>query len=80
MLLNAWTAVIGLGEIKLGTCIDKVDEAAVLGESSTFFAALIGPLMLDEAVGAPRATLMHLIALAVVTILGASSKANLSDR
>jgi drug/metabolite transporter (DMT)-like permease len=45
-----------------------VGEAAVLRETSTVFAALIGWLVLGEKVGAVRAGLMGLIALGAVVM------------
>jgi drug/metabolite transporter (DMT)-like permease len=50
----------------LATRLDKVGEAAVLRETSTVFAALIGWLVLGEKVGPARAGLMALIALGAV--------------
>ena len=42
------------GSIMLATRLDKVGEAAVLRETSTVFAALIGWLVLKETVGPRR--------------------------
>jgi drug/metabolite transporter (DMT)-like permease len=52
----------------LATLIDKVGQAAVLRETSTVFAALIGWLFLKETVGLRRAALMGLIALGAVLV------------
>lgn len=70
-----WRGVIGgvvafgsFGSIMLATRLDKVGEAAVLRETSTVFAALIGWLMLGERVGPRRLGLMALIALGAVIV------------
>jgi drug/metabolite transporter (DMT)-like permease len=52
----------------LATRLDKVGEAAVLRETSTVFAALIGWLMLGERVGPQRLALMALIAAGAVVV------------
>ena len=52
----------------MATRLDKVGEAAVLRETSTVFAALIGWLMLGENVGPRRLALMALIALGAVIV------------
>ena len=54
------------GAIMLATRLDKVGEAAVLRETSTVFAALIGWLVLGEKVGPVRTALMAMIALGAV--------------
>ena len=56
------------GSIMLATRLDKVGEAAVLRETSTVFAALIGWLVLKETVGPRRIALMTLIALGAVIV------------
>jgi multidrug transporter EmrE-like cation transporter len=56
------------GSIMLATRLDKVGEAAVLRETSTVFAALIGYLMLGEKVGPRRLVLMTLIAAGAVIV------------
>ncbi|MGY9050343.1 MAG: EamA family transporter [Rhodobacterales bacterium] len=56
------------GSIMLATRLDKVGEAAVLRETSTVFAALIGWLVLKETVGPRRIALMSLIALGAVIV------------
>lgn len=69
---GAIIALGSFGSIMLATRIDKVGEAAVLRETSTVFAALIGWLILKETVGPRRIALMSLIALgAVIVELGA---------
>jgi drug/metabolite transporter (DMT)-like permease len=61
-------ALFSFGSIMLATRLDKVGEAAVLRETSTLFAALIGWLFLKETVGPKRAALMGLIALGAVLV------------
>lgn len=56
------------GSVMLATRLDKVGEAAVLRETSTVFAALIGWLVLKETVGPRRIALMCLIALGAVIV------------
>lgn len=59
-------AFFSFGAIMLATRLDKVGEAAVLRETSTVFAALIGWLVLGEKVGPVRTALMALIAAGAV--------------
>ncbi len=61
-------APLSFGAIMLATRLDKVGEAAVLRETSTVFAALIGWLVLKETVGPRRIALMALIALGAVIV------------
>jgi drug/metabolite transporter (DMT)-like permease len=61
----AW---VSFGGVMLATRLDKVGQAAVLRETSTIFAALIGWLILRETVGWLRAGLMGLIALGAVIV------------
>ncbi|MEX0305673.1 MAG: EamA family transporter [Leisingera sp.] len=61
-------AFASFGAIMLATRLDKVGEAAVLRETSTVFAALIGWLVLKETVGPRRIALMALIALGAVIV------------
>lgn len=61
-------AFFSFGAIMLATRLDKVGEAAVLRETSTVFAALIGWLVLKETVGPRRIALMGLIALGAVIV------------
>ncbi|HLQ18230.1 MAG TPA: EamA family transporter [Tabrizicola sp.] len=65
-VLGAFVAYFSFGSIMLATRLDKVGEAAVLRETSTVFAALIGWLVLGEKVGPVRAGLMALIAIGAV--------------
>ncbi|MFC6688551.1 EamA family transporter [Jhaorihella thermophila] len=61
-------AFASFGSIMLATRLDKVGEAAVLRETSTVFAALIGWLVLKETVGPRRIALMTLIAAGAVLV------------
>ena len=61
-------AVASFGSILMATRLDKVGEAAVLRETSTIFAALIGWFFLKETVGPRRVALMALIALGAVIV------------
>jgi drug/metabolite transporter (DMT)-like permease len=67
-LIGAFVAFFSFGSIMLATRLDKVGEAAVLRETSTVFAALIGWLMLGERVGPRRLALMALIAAGAVIV------------
>lgn len=67
-LAGGITAPVSFGAIMLATRLDKVGEAAVLRETSTVFAALIGWLMLGERVGPRRLALMALIAAGAVVV------------
>jgi drug/metabolite transporter (DMT)-like permease len=67
-LIGAVVAFFSFGAIMLATRLDKVGEAAVLRETSTVFAALIGWLVLGEKVGPRRLTLMALIAAGAVIV------------
>jgi drug/metabolite transporter (DMT)-like permease len=66
--IGAIVAFFSFGSIMLATRLDKVGEAAVMRETSTVFAALIGWLFLKEKVGLLRASLMALIALGAVFV------------
>lgn len=66
--IGALVAYGSFGSIMLATRLDDVGEAAVLRETSTVFAALIGWLFLKEAVGPVRAGLMALIAAGAVIV------------
>ncbi len=71
-ILGAVVAFFSFGSIMMATRLDKVGEAAVLRETSTVFAALIGWLVLKEHVGPRRLILMALIAAgAVIVEMGA---------
>lgn len=61
-------AFLSFGSIMMATRLDKVGEAAVLRETSTIFAAVIGWLVLKETVGPRRVALMALIALGAVIV------------
>ncbi|WP_238366952.1 EamA family transporter [Mesobacterium pallidum] len=61
-------AYMSFGSIMLATRLDKVGEAAVMRETSTVFAALIGWLWLKEPVGPARAGLIALIAAGAVIV------------
>jgi len=67
-VIGAFVAYASFGSIMLATRLDKVGEAAVLRETSTVFAALIGWWVLGEKVGAVRAALMGLIAAGAVVM------------
>lgn len=67
-VLGAVVAYFSFGAIMLATRIDTVGEAAVLRETSTVFAALIGWLVLGEKVGPRRLALMTLIAAGAVVV------------
>ncbi|RPE71046.1 EamA-like transporter family protein [Pacificibacter maritimus] len=66
--LGGMIAYFSFGFIMLATRLDNVGEAAVLRETSTVFAALIGWLVLKEKVGPRRLMLMALIALGAVIV------------
>ena len=65
---GAFIAWISFGGVMLATRLDKVGEAAVLRETSTVFAALIGWFVLGEKVGPRRLFLMALVALGAVIV------------
>ncbi|MFN3822860.1 MAG: EamA family transporter [Pseudorhodobacter sp.] len=67
-VLGAIVAYFSFGGIMLATRIDKVGEAAVLRETSTVFAALIGWLVLKERVTRAQLALMTLIALGALIV------------
>jgi drug/metabolite transporter (DMT)-like permease len=60
------------GSIMLATRLGPVGQAAVLRETSTVFAALVGWLMLGERVGPRRLVLMVLIAAGAVIVQAAA--------
>ena len=71
-LLGGLIAPLSFGSIMLATRIGDVGQAAVLRETSTVFAALVGWLVLGEKVGSNRVVLMILIAAgAIIVQLGA---------
>lgn len=65
---GALIAFGSFGSVMLATRLDKVGEAAVLRETSTVFAAVIGWLVLKETVGPRRIALMTCIALGAVIV------------
>ena len=67
-LIGGVVAIFSFGSIMMATRLDKVGEAAVLRETSTVFAAIIGWLVLKETVGPRRVALMALIALGAVIV------------
>ena len=67
-VFGAIIAYFSFGSIMMATRLDKVGEAAVLRETSTVFAALIGWLVLGEKVGPRRLALMALIAAGAVIV------------
>ncbi len=67
-LLGAIIAFGSFGGIMLATRLGQVGQAAVLRETSTVFAALIGWLMLGEQTGPRRVVLMGLIAAGAVVV------------
>ncbi|MGX9353864.1 EamA family transporter [Roseobacteraceae bacterium S113] len=66
--VGAITAFFSFGSIMLATRLDKVGEAAILRETSTVFAAIIGWVFLKETVGPRRVALMALIAAGAVIV------------
>ena len=67
-VIGGLVAFLSFGSVMLATRLDKVGEAAVLRETSTVFAAIIGWLFLRETVGPRRIALMALIALGAVIV------------
>jgi drug/metabolite transporter (DMT)-like permease len=67
-IIGGLIAFDSFGSVMLATRLDQVGEAAVLRETSTVFAALIGWLFLREPVGPVRAALMALIAAGAVIV------------
>ncbi|MGH1354370.1 MAG: EamA family transporter [Thalassovita sp.] len=67
-VFGAIVAFLSFGSVMLATRLDKVGEAAVLRETSTVFAALIGWVVLKETVGPRRLALMALIAVGAVIV------------
>lgn len=65
---GAVVAYFSFGSIMLATRIGQVGQAAVLRETSTVFAALIGWLMLGEKVGSRRLALMALISAGAIIV------------
>jgi drug/metabolite transporter (DMT)-like permease len=67
-VIGGFVAFLSFGSIMMATRLDKVGEAAVLRETSTVFAALIGVVFLKETVGPRRVALMALIAAGAVIV------------
>ena len=67
-VIGGLVAFASFGSVMLATRLDKVGEAAVLRETSTVFAAVIGWVILKERVGPRRLFLMALIALGAVIV------------
>lgn len=67
-MIGAVVAFASFGSVMLATRIDDVGRAAVLRETSTVFAALVGWVILGEKVGPRRVALMALIALCAVIV------------
>ncbi len=67
-VLGAVMGWVSFGGVMIATRLDKVGEAAVLRETSTVFAALIGWFILGEKVGPRRFVLMSLIAVGAVIV------------
>lgn len=67
-VIGGVTAMASFGSIMLATRLDQVGEAAVLRETSTVFAAIIGWVFLKETVGPRRLGLMALIAVGAVIV------------
>ncbi|MBQ1202895.1 MAG: EamA family transporter, partial [Loktanella sp.] len=67
-VIGALVAWVSFGGVMVATMVGKVGEAAVLRETSTVFAALIGWFILREKVGPRRLILMTLVALGAVIV------------
>ena len=67
-VIGGVVAIASFGGIMLATRLGSVGQAAVLRETSTVFAALIGWLMLGESTGPRRVALMSLIAAGAVIV------------
>jgi drug/metabolite transporter (DMT)-like permease len=67
-VIGGLVAFFSFGSIMVATRLDNVGEAAVLRETSTVFAAIIGWVFLKETVGPRRIALMALIALGAVIV------------
>lgn len=67
-IFGGLVAFASFGAVMMATRLDKVGEAAVLRETSTVFAAIIGVVFLKETVGPRRVALMALIAVGAVIV------------
>lgn len=67
-VIGGGVALLSFGAIMLATRLGNVGEAAVLRETSTVFAALIGWLFLGDTVGPRRTALMSLIAIGAIIV------------
>ena len=67
-VIGAVIAYGSFGSVMLATRLDDVGEAAVIRETSTVFAAVIGWIFLKETVGPRRVILMALIAAGAVIV------------
>jgi len=67
-LTGALVAFCSFGGIMLATRLGPVGQAAVLRETSTVFAALIGWMLLGERTGPRRVALMAMIALGAIVV------------
>lgn len=66
--IGAVVAYVSFGGVMLATLVGRVGEAAVLRETSTVFAALIGWFILKERVGPRKLALMVLVALGALIV------------
>ena len=66
--IGALVAFVSFGGVMIASYLGNVGQAAVLRETSTVFAALIGWLVLKETVGIKRAGLMVLIAAGAIIV------------
>ena len=67
-VIGAFIAFGSFGCVMMATRLDSVGEAAILRETSTVFAALIGWVWLKEPVGPRRLALMSLIGLGAAVV------------
>ncbi|TVS03827.1 MAG: multidrug transporter [Rhodobacteraceae bacterium] len=65
---GALIGYVSFGSVMVATLIGKVGEAAILRETSTVFAALIGWFILKERVGPRKLALMVMIALGAMIV------------
>jgi len=67
-MIGGLIAVLSFGSIMLATRLDQVGKIAVLRETSTVFAAIIGWVLLKEVVGPRRFILISLITIGAVIV------------